>query len=82
MSVLRLTPAGWAACGYLPEGQAACVCVVIPPDDYRTLHDAGLRYGGIPGVLPGWLSWCADGIRDGTLSVVDGVCTPVYAPDV
>lgn len=75
---LRLSPRGLAACGRLPGGQAACVMVVIPADDYRVLHAAGARYGGIPGVLPAWLSWCADGLRNHTLCVDDMGCIRLY----
>lgn len=77
---MRLTPLGLAACGLLPDREAACVSVVIPADDYRVLHAAGARYGGIPGVLAVWLMWCADGLRNESLRVDDSgriqTCTP------
>lgn len=77
---MRLSPLGLAACGLLPGGKAACVTVVIPADDYRVLHAAGARYGGIPGVLAVWLTWCADGLRNKSLWVDDSgriqACTP------
>lgn len=77
---MRLSPLGLAACGLLPGNQAACVTVVIPADDYRVLHAARARYGEIPGVLPAWLAWCADSLRNQSVRVDDSgriqVCTP------
>lgn len=77
---MRLSPLGLAACGRLPGNQAACVTVVIPADDYRVLHAARARYGEIPGVLPAWLAWCADSLRNQSVRVDDSgriqACTP------
>ena len=66
---MRLTPLGLAACGLLPDREAACVSVVIPADDYRVLNAAGERYGGILGVLAVWLMRCAEGLRNESLRV-------------
>lgn len=77
---MRLSPLGLAACGLLPGGKAACATVVIPADDYQVLYAAGARYGGIPGVLAVWLTWCADSLRNQSVRVDDSgriqVCTP------